>query len=293
MTPIIYGPGPEQAPPLKSLPDLAGLPADDVRQRPVGEVVGVLTESSNGLIRYLDIGLNGHARHVLVPIGHVRIEEHADGLRVRLRAASREDLDEIPAFDPETADFGTQYESELLVAFSRLFYGEHYYAHPAYDHSRLYAGSHPIVAGETPADLEDATLYPLSQLAAWRVADGEPDIRGWPVLGGDDAELGRVRDLLIDPEAERVRYASVDTDGGDGHLLLPIGYLSLEPSADRVRARALRRADLADLPRRSDERAALTRADERALLDAIEALLTGDRRFDRPDFSTPLPPTAP
>ena len=43
-------------------------------------------------------------------------------------------------------------------------------------------------------------LVPLSRLNTFRMADGEPDIRGWPVVASDGgASLGRVVELLVDP----------------------------------------------------------------------------------------------
>ncbi|MGH7482096.1 MAG: PRC-barrel domain-containing protein [Longimicrobiales bacterium] len=285
MSPLTYGPGPGDPAPLQPMPDLAGLPADDVTQRPIGAVVGVLSEAGSGLIRYLDVNLDANGRHVLVPIGHVRIEEHADGTRVRLRAAAREDLDQIPPFDPESADLGNGYESELLIAFSRLFYGEHYYAHPAYDHGRLYAGVHPVVRQGEDTD-DEPTLGWLSKLSRWQVARGEPDILGWAVESGTGEPLGTVLDLVIEPAAGRVRYVDLDLPDGE-RALLPIGFLALEPARRIVRAPALRGEDLVRIPRHHG--GTLDRGEERRLLEALASTLHGERRFQAPDFATPPP----
>ncbi|MGH7477509.1 MAG: PRC-barrel domain-containing protein [Longimicrobiales bacterium] len=284
MSPRIYGPGPGEPALLRALPDLKGIPVDDVTGRPTGELCGVLVEAGSGLVRYLDLGLNGAARHVLVPVGHVRFEDHADGLRVRLRAAGREDLYEVPPFRAESA-LDAKYESELMIAFSRLFYGEHYYAHPAYDHTRMFAGAHPVV-GEAPLE-EPVGLYPLSRLRRWRVAKGEPDVRGWLIRGADGVEAGTVTDLIVEPAAQQVRYLLVQRSGDGATTVLPIGYAELDRAAQEVRSGPLRADDIAALAAVDGRAETLDRETERILLEQVEARLSGDRRYQRPDFLAP------
>jgi hypothetical protein len=54
----------------------------------------------------------------------------------------------------------------------------------------------------------------LSRLADYEVADGYPDIRGWPVRGSNGLELGTVGELLVDTELLEV--AAVDVHLGVG-----------------------------------------------------------------------------
>jgi uncharacterized protein YrrD len=69
-------------------------------------------------------------------------------------------------------------------------------------------------------------VVPMNQLSGYKVADGEPDIRGWDVMASDGRRLGRVDDLLVDTQANKVRY--VDVEGGpQGHVTIPIGYARL------------------------------------------------------------------
>ncbi|HEX6913020.1 MAG TPA: DUF2382 domain-containing protein [Longimicrobium sp.] len=76
-------------------------------------------------------------------------------------------------------------------------------------------------------------VVPMNQLSGYRVADGEPDIRGWDVMASDGRRLGRVDDLLVDTQANKVRY--VDVEGGpQGHVTIPIGYARLERDRHRV-----------------------------------------------------------
>lgn len=77
-------------------------------------------------------------------------------------------------------------------------------------------------------------VVPLNQLAGYRVADGEPDIRGWDVVAGDGRRLGKVDDLLVDTQANKVRYVDVDMDGDNRHVTVPIGYARLDEGRHRV-----------------------------------------------------------
>ena len=70
----LYGPGPAQPEPLRPLSDLAGTPVDDVEGQSAGTVYGALAEAETGLVRYFDVALPDGDRHVLVPIGHARLE---------------------------------------------------------------------------------------------------------------------------------------------------------------------------------------------------------------------------
>ena len=109
----LYGPGPEDPPRLIPTADLAGLSTSDVEDRPVGELFGSLAEEGTGLIRYLDVAVREGDRHVLVPIGHARIDREAVPPRVRLRAATFEDLMSVPPFVPRSTPVDRAYEVVL------------------------------------------------------------------------------------------------------------------------------------------------------------------------------------
>ena len=86
-------------------------------------------------------------------------------------------------------------------------------------------------------------VVPLGQLDDFRVAEGDPDGRGWEVLASDGRKIGEVDELLVDTAAMKVRYLDVDLDvddvvlsgGHDRHVLIPIGYARLERDRDRAR----------------------------------------------------------
>ncbi|MBW3572569.1 MAG: DUF2382 domain-containing protein [Gemmatimonadetes bacterium] len=91
-------------------------------------------------------------------------------------------------------------------------------------------------------------VVPLNQLPGYRVADGEPDIRGWDVMTGDGSRLGKVDDLLVDTQANKVRYVDVDVDGDNRHVTVPIGYARLEQNRHQVLVDRLGREQLRALP---------------------------------------------
>ncbi len=275
---------------LVAVPDLAGTPAADADGRFFGEVYGALAQADTGLIRYLDLDVHGAGRHVLVPIGHVRVarpDEPSSG--VRLRAATVGDLTSIPPYEAHGEPPADEEERALLSAHGRLFSGEKYYAHPAYDHGGLYAGGHPILRG--PAARAGAELIRLSELPEHEVAEEEQDIRGWPVLTREGDTVGEVEDLVADPAALRVRYLLLrlaDTAAArePDRVLLPVGYLELDAAGGRGRGRvpALSAADVRSLP---PQQGPIRRADEDAVRAALERVLDGPRRFERPDFRPP------
>lgn len=99
----------------------------------------------------------------------------------------------------------------------------------------------------------DARLTPLENLDDCKVAEGDPDVRGWDVTGADGERVGRVNDLVVDTAAMRVRYLDVTLDeraggSGDRHVLIPIGGARLDDADDAVRLDYLDAAQLSAFP---------------------------------------------
>ena len=72
-------------------------------------------------------------------------------------------------------------------------------------------------------------LIPIDDMKGYRLAAGDPDIRGWDVrtLGG--RELGEVEDLLVDPDRGEVVMLEVDMRGEAGvHAEVPIRSVQLD-----------------------------------------------------------------
>jgi photosynthetic reaction center H subunit len=97
-------------------------------------------------------------------------------------------------------------------------------------------------------------IVSMEQAGEFRVAEGQPDVRGWEVVAADGRRIGEVDDLLVDTGAMKVRYLEVDLDARDLGLpeertvLVPIGYARLEREGSRVRVEEITSADLAEYP---------------------------------------------
>jgi hypothetical protein len=68
--------------------------------------------------------------------------------------------------------------------------------------------------GRLDEALPEPSVTPLSRLHNYRISEGDPDVRGWEVLGADGRQIGTVDDLLVDTEGLRVRYLDVNLDSG-------------------------------------------------------------------------------
>lgn len=278
--------GSSESEPLAQVSDLRGTPVVDVEGADVGSVFGALAEVNSGLIRYIDVAINAETKHVLVPIGHARVDREEGGARMKLRAATLEDLDAVPTYDPAEGSVDEPFEHSVLSSLGRLFYGERYYAHPSYDHNGYYAGEHPIVrTGEVAAGaaLGEGGMVPLRSLPGYRIADGAPDVRGWRVVAADGAEVGTVSDLIVDTNAETIRYVVV-ADGADAAALVPVGYSRVDRKHNRIELPVLVPDDL-DALRVYQAGEPVSRAIEDAVRTRIEELLSGPRRFGRADFA--------
>lgn len=70
-------------------------------------------------------------------------------------------------------------------------------------------------------------LKRLNELDDFRVADDDPDPRGWQVTSTDGRDIGRVRDLVVDTAEMKARYLDVEVDAAvdpsprERHLLVP------------------------------------------------------------------------
>ena len=125
-------------------------------------------------------------------------------------------------------------------------------------------------AGVGPNPDASRRLNPMGDLPDYKIADGEPDIRGWSVYTSTGRELGEVEDLLVDTNVGEVVMLNIDLKRDDKHTLAPIkaawidrehrrvvlNTTMFEMSEDLSDVRAMsdvevERAVVADLPPRS------------------------------------------
>ncbi|QDA59721.1 PRC-barrel domain-containing protein [Hymenobacter jejuensis] len=116
-------------------------------------------------------------------------------------------------------------------------------------------------------------LRRLRDLTDFEVADGNPDVRGWDVRGNDGEKFGEVYELIVEPEAMKVRYLEVELDASfnvnerDRHILLPIGAAALDDEADNVFVPSLTKEAVVNYPPYAD--IYISREYEEAMLRAL------------------------
>lgn len=97
-------------------------------------------------------------------------------------------------------------------------------------------------------------IVPLDEMDDFKVADEDPDVRGWDVFTADGRRIGEVDDLLVDTGAMKVRYLDIDLDEKElqldtnRHVLVPIGFARLDEDDDRVIIDELQTSDFRNLP---------------------------------------------
>jgi photosynthetic reaction center H subunit len=70
-----------------------------------------------------------------------------------------------------------------------------------------------------------AKILPLRAAPGWHIAEGDPEIRGRPVIGVDGKVGGTVVDLWVDKSDVLLRYAEVEVIGSGKRVLVPLGVL--------------------------------------------------------------------
>ena len=63
--------------------------------------------------------------------------------------------------------------------------------------------------------MDSARLNHLEELKGsdYKIAEGRPDIQDWDIVDYKGDKLGRVRDMLFDKEAQKVRYIITNVNG--------------------------------------------------------------------------------
>ena len=86
----------------------------------------------------------------------------------------------------------------------------------------------------------NSRLVHLDDVDDFKVADGDPDIRGWDVRTADGRKIGKVEDLIVDTSLMKVRYIEAKLDSeithsdDNRHVLIPIGTARLDDDEDDV-----------------------------------------------------------
>jgi sporulation protein YlmC with PRC-barrel domain len=98
-----------------------------------------------------------------------------------------------------------------------------------------------------------SNLEELSK-SIYQLTDGEADIKGWPVRNEAGDPVGKVRDLLFDPEQNAVRYiildlTDIEEDLEEKAVLIPIGLADLGEDKKEVILPDIHRDQFRAMPR--------------------------------------------
>jgi photosynthetic reaction center H subunit len=162
-------------------------------------------------------------------------------------------------------------------------------------------------AGIGPYAQDAERLVRLSDLGKWDVAEGEPDIRGWEVRTVGGRELGKIKELLVDPDAGEVVMLDVDLTESHGHALVPLRIVEIDRPKRVVRMDS---ADLTPEEREAVAESSATPAPERKWADTgrvkypshgdeevvverrpvVEEVVVRRRLVDEPESAADTPP---
>lgn len=97
----------------------------------------------------------------------------------------------------------------------------------------------------------------------FQVEKGMNNIIGWEITDDTGLIIGKVRDLLFDTNAKKVRYIITVLEGDDQEVLIPIGKTQLDEDQDIVIVKGLTLRQLRGLPTYTKDN--LTSEDEYAI----------------------------
>lgn len=209
--------------------DFIGRDVLDSKTEKIGTVSELLLDRRRGDVRFLAVNLGMFQKHVLIPVE--QMEMNADVLV--LRQWRREQLKALPAYQADSP-----LTPEVLEEMER--------AHP-----RFYGDQERIAA---LGSADSGRIVPLRDAKDFKLAKGDPDLRGWNVFGADGERVGTVADLLVDPAAMKIQYLNVDVLDDlfqlkeDRHVLIPTDAVDLRERGQDIWVQNLSAAEVARLP---------------------------------------------
>jgi len=112
---------------------------------------------------------------------------------------------------------------------------------------------------------KDKNLYRLDELTDYKVASNYSDVRGWKIVDADNRTIGKIDNLWVNKDMQRVVYLDVKVDKaliddsrnevhdtiahengreflykeGDSHLIIPIGSVNINKDTKIVMANGI------------------------------------------------------
>lgn len=94
----------------------------------------------------------------------------------------------------------------------------------------------------------------LGNLPTHQISPGEPDIRGWLVVGADGRRVGRVNDVLVELHSLTARHLEIALDpgvaerAGASTIVVPVESLQVAPIRSLIHLHTVTTDDLEDVP---------------------------------------------
>lgn len=156
-------------------------------------------------------------------------------------------------------------------------------------------------------------LYYLNELSDYKVDDDYQDVRGWEVIDEDNRCVGKVDNLLVNKNTERVVYLDVEVDksiieanhqpyssaanndgvheflneDGDNHLIIPIGLVTLAKDSKKVNTNKINHQTFSETKRMKKDHE-IDREYEVMVLESYnrndEKYPEGDKLYEREEF---------
>lgn len=259
-------------------------------EKKVGKVDDMLIDGS-GRLRYLDVDLGFMKKHVLVPLDR----SHADREHeiVWVDGLTQERLEEGPEYALEPESLDASYERRLDAYFDAHSARAGQVGAPYPDRTEPTHEAPVEAAGDPTEPIELRRMNDMED--NYQIGGGDP--RGWKVVTGEGATVGKVSELLVDPADMKARFLDVavdekelDLERIDRHVLLPSEQVQLNRSSKKVVVAGLLAPDLARYPQYGG--LPLTHGDVRGIHDylgragRLEESHTREPDASRPDAGT-------
>jgi sporulation protein YlmC with PRC-barrel domain len=236
----------------------------------VGAVDDVIVDDE-GNARYICVQRSANDRHMLVPVGIVDAEPESKEVSI-----PDGEYSDIPEYSHQAGTIDTDYERRIVSAWETDHTGEQFYDRSDY-RSRDWSGSQHKA---------QPRLERLDRLRDYRVAHGDPDPRGWLIVGRNGKTLGKVDHLIGDTESMRIVYLDVELDRdlvhGKRHILVPTGHVEIDSERKRVIARGIDTRCALNLPEWTG--GAISRDYEREIVGVCDTAYEGANRYEHPRY---------
>ena len=140
---------------------------------------------------------------------------------------------------------------------------------------------------DTRTTTNDRHLFRLGELDDWKVADEDPDVRGWNVVDRNGLKIGAIDELIVDRDREKVRYLDIapgrDRVNDNDHVLIPIGLARVDENDDKVVINEIDSEAITTFPAYKGE--VITRDYEHGVLDRLNTIGSGET-VERRDTTT-------